>query len=55
MFPECIAVNSGWIVYHEAARDTTRVRVVVEALVEFFGSNEAMFSGAAGGGGYGSR
>jgi len=45
VFPERVAVNSGWVVFHEAARDTSRVRVVAEALKDFFRSNEAMFSG----------
>ena len=45
VFPERVAVNSGWVVFHEAARDTSRVRVVAEALKDFFHSNEAMFSG----------
>jgi DNA-binding transcriptional LysR family regulator len=45
VFPERVAVNSGWVVFHETARDTSRVRVVAEALKDFFHSNEAMFSG----------
>ena len=45
VFAERVAVNSGWVVYHEAARDTSRVRVVADALKEFFRSHEAMFSG----------
>ncbi|MBI3368950.1 MAG: hypothetical protein HY021_11050 [Burkholderiales bacterium] len=48
VFPECVAVNTGWIVYHEAARDTSRVRVVAEALVAFFRGHEAMFAGRTG-------
>lgn len=49
VFPERVAVNAGWIVYHEAARDTFRVRVVADALAEFFRSHEATFSGGAAG------
>ena len=47
VIPECVAVNLGWVVYHEAARDTSRVRVVAEALKEYFRSREAMFSSGA--------
>lgn len=47
VFPDPIALNTGWIVYHEAARNTARIRVVVDALLAFFHANEAMFSGAA--------
>ena len=47
VFPDPIAVNTGWIVYHETARDTARIRVVVDALLAFLHANEAMFSGAA--------
>jgi DNA-binding transcriptional LysR family regulator len=46
VFPQLVATNPGWIVYHEAARDTARVRVVADALVAFFGEHTAMFSGA---------
>ena len=45
VFAERVAVNPGWIVYHEAARNTSRVRVVADALVAFFRGNKAMFSG----------
>jgi len=48
VFPEAVAVNTGWVVYHESARDTARIRVVVEALLAFFHANEAMFTGEAG-------
>jgi len=47
VFPQRVAVNPGWVVYHEAARDTSRVRVVADALVAFFRSHEAMFMGGA--------
>ena len=47
VFPERVAVNPGWVVYHEAARDTSRVRVVADALVAFFRSHEEMFMGGA--------
>lgn len=45
VFPDCVAVNPGWVVYHEAAGDTSRVRVVADALKDFFRSHEVMFSG----------
>jgi len=46
VFPEPVGINTGWIVYHESARDTARIRVVVDALLAFFHANEAMFTGA---------
>lgn len=46
VFRDRVAVNPGWVVYHEAARDASRVRVVVDALIAFFRSRQAMFSGA---------
>jgi len=45
VFADRVGVNTGWIVYHEASRNAARVRVVVEALAEFFEKNEAMLSG----------
>ena len=45
VFHEPVSVNTGWIIYHETVRDAARIRVVVDALVEFFERNEAMFSG----------
>jgi DNA-binding transcriptional LysR family regulator len=45
VFPEPMAFNTGWIVYHEATRDTARVRAAVVALVEFFEAHAALFSG----------
>ena len=47
VFPQRVAVNAGWIVYHESARDTTRVRVTVEALLAFFQAQGGLFSGEA--------
>jgi DNA-binding transcriptional LysR family regulator len=47
VFPEPVEGNTGWIVYHESARNTARVRVVVDALLAFFHANEAIFTGAA--------
>ena len=48
VFPDRVAVNTGWVVYHEAARDTSRVRVVADALGAFFRSHDSMFSGNPG-------
>ncbi len=45
VFPVSVAVNVGWIVYHESVRDTSRVRVVTDALLAFFQTHEAMFLG----------
>ena len=47
VFVESVASNTGWIVYHESARDTARVRLVADALVEFFQTHEALFTGTA--------
>ncbi len=46
VFPERVAANIGWIVYHESVRETSRVRLVVDALLEFFRTNEPLFSGS---------
>lgn len=48
VFAESIGVNTGWIVYHEAARDAARIRAVVDALIDVFERNAAMFSGDRG-------
>lgn len=45
VFPEPIAYATGFVVYHEAAKDIARVRIAVEALLEFFGDHAALFSG----------
>jgi DNA-binding transcriptional LysR family regulator len=45
VFKEPVISNTGWIVYHESARDRARVRTAVEALAEFCESNSALFSG----------
>jgi DNA-binding transcriptional LysR family regulator len=45
VFPDSVAANVGWIVYHESVRDTPRVRVVADALMEFFRTHEAQFLG----------
>jgi DNA-binding transcriptional LysR family regulator len=47
VFPEPITANTGWVVYHEAAREKARVRAAVDALVEFFEAHTALFSGHA--------
>lgn len=47
VFAEHIGLNVGWIVYHESARDTARVRIVVNALLEHFEKNAAVYSGVA--------
>ena len=49
VFREPVSVNTGWIIYHETVRDSARIRVVVDALVDFFERNAAMFSGAGAG------
>ena len=45
VFTEPVTTNTGWVVYHEAARETARVRAAVDALLEFFETTAAMFSG----------
>ena len=52
-FATSIGVNTGWIVYHETVRDAARIRAVVDALLEFFERNAAMFSGVETGRGAG--
>jgi DNA-binding transcriptional LysR family regulator len=48
VFPEPVTSNTGWVVYHETARDKARVRAAVDALVEFFEAQVSLFSGRAG-------
>ena len=45
VFAEPVTSNTGWIVYHEAARDIAKVRAAVDALTEFFDQHIALFSG----------
>jgi DNA-binding transcriptional LysR family regulator len=45
VFPEPVALSPGWIVYHESARNTARVRVVVNALAEFLEAHADFFAG----------
>lgn len=45
VFREPIGSNTGYIVYHEAVRNTVRVRATVDALVEFFERHAALFTG----------
>lgn len=47
VFEDRIGVNTGWIVYHEALRDAARIRVVTQALAEFFEREAPLFSGVA--------
>ncbi len=45
VFPEPVAFNTGWIVYHESARNMARTRAAFDALMEFFEANRTLFSG----------
>jgi DNA-binding transcriptional LysR family regulator len=45
VFADRIDVNIGYIVYHEALRNTVRVHATVDALVKFFSSKQTLFSG----------
>lgn len=45
VFPAPLTSNSGWVVYHEAARDAARIRATAELLVAFFDEEIELFSG----------
>lgn len=45
VFPEPVASTIGWIVYHESARNSARVRAVVEMLTKFFNAQNDKLSG----------
>jgi DNA-binding transcriptional LysR family regulator len=45
VFPDPIANAVGWIVYHESARNSARIRAVVELLTEYFKTCEEELSG----------
>jgi DNA-binding transcriptional LysR family regulator len=45
VFPDPIACIIGWIVYHETARNTARIRIVVDMLVEYFDAHKKALSG----------
>ena len=45
VFPGSVAANTGWVVYHESVRNVSRVRVVADALVEFFRVQQPVFLG----------
>jgi DNA-binding transcriptional LysR family regulator len=45
VFPEPVANAVGWIVYHESARNSARIRAVVELLTEYFRTCEGELSG----------
>ena len=45
VFPEPVAIATGWIVYHEAARNSARIRAVVEMLSELFEVQKDKLSG----------
>ena len=44
VFREPIGSNTGYIVYHEAVRNTERVRATVDALGKFFESRQNLFT-----------
>ena len=48
VFPEPVAFQSCYIVYHEFLRSSARVRAMVDLLAEFLKSKEAMISGRGG-------
>jgi len=47
VFPDPVAFSTGWLVYHESARDTARVRAAVDTLAEVFHIHRRVFSGRA--------
>ena len=45
VFPDPISLNLGWLVYHESARNTARVKAVVGMLTEFLKERAPLLSG----------
>lgn len=45
VFSEPVAFNTGWLVYHESARDSARVRAAVDVLAEVFEEHRGFLSG----------
>lgn len=45
VFPEPVAFNTGWLVYHESARDSARVRAAVDVLTEVLDADRDFLSG----------
>ena len=45
--PEPVAFNTGFVVYHEAVRETARVRVVVDLLLEVLKRHRALLLGTS--------
>lgn len=46
VFPEPVCTHTGWVVYHDCVRDNIRVKIVADALLDFFKRHEAIYSGA---------
>ena len=47
VFPDRVAVSTGWVVYHESVRDSARVRVVADALARYLAAAEPVLAGLA--------
>ena len=45
VFPDCVASNTGWVVYHESLRDASRIRTVADALVALLQARASTFTG----------
>ena len=45
VFPEPSSFREGWLVYHESARNTARVKAVVEMLTAFLKEQAPLLSG----------
>lgn len=45
VFPDPVVLQAGWVVYHEAQRDTARVRAVIDVMIDFFEANTPLFVG----------
>lgn len=44
VFPDPVVLQPSWVVYHEAQRETARVRAVIDVMVEFFEANMPLFA-----------
>ena len=47
VFPDVVHSQTAWLAYHESNRNTARLRVVVDAMIEFFASHADHFMGRA--------
>ena len=45
VFPDAVYFQTAWLVYHESNRNSARLRVVIDAMIEFFASRAGDFIG----------